>query len=70
MSSDRDDESMKDYLKEMPWLAIPHGDNRKKTLSRLFDVSGMYVCMYVCYGHCLVVDNHVGALSDVHVSVM
>ena len=40
-SSDRDEESFKEYYKEMPWLSIPFGDSRKKFLSRMFDVSGM-----------------------------
>ena len=39
-SSDRDEDAMMEYLGEMPWLAIPFGDGRKKALSRLFDVSG------------------------------
>ena len=41
-SSDRDEDSFKEYYSSMPWLALPHGDNRKKTLSRGFDVSGKY----------------------------
>lgn len=40
VSSDRDEESMMEYFGEMPWLAIPFDDPRKKTLARLFDVSG------------------------------
>ncbi len=55
VSSDRDDESMKEYLSEMPWLAIPHGDSRKKALSRLYNVSGMYnvegAAHVTCDGH-------------------
>lgn len=39
-SSDRDEDAMMEYLGEMPWIAIPFGDSRKKALSRLFDVSG------------------------------
>ena len=42
VSSDRDEDSMMEYLGEMPWLAIPFDDPRKKTLARLFDVSGIY----------------------------
>ena len=41
VSSDRDEVSMMEYLGEMPWLAIPFDDPRKKTLARLFDVSGI-----------------------------
>lgn len=32
----------------MPWLALPYNDIRKKNLSRVFDVSGMYANMLVC----------------------
>ena len=39
-SSDRDEAAMLEYLAEMPWLAIPFGDERKKALSRQFNVSG------------------------------
>lgn len=40
VSSDRDEESMFEYLGSMPWYAVPFGDSRKKALSRMFDVSG------------------------------
>ena len=39
-SSDRDPASFKEYFDEMPWLAIPFGDGRKKPLSQRFEVSG------------------------------
>ena len=39
-SSDRDETSFKEYFNEMPWLALPFGDNRKKLLSQRFEVSG------------------------------
>lgn len=39
-SSDRDEDSFKEYFETMPWLALPYGDARKKALSRAFDVSG------------------------------
>ena len=45
-SSDRDEDSMMEYLGQMPWLAIPFGDPRKKSLSRLFEVQG--ACVYAC----------------------
>lgn len=41
VSSDKDEDAMKEYFKEMPWLAIPYNDSRKKNLSRLFEVSGI-----------------------------
>ena len=40
VSSDRDEAAMKEYYNSMPWLTLPFGDPRKKTLSRLFDISG------------------------------
>ena len=40
VSSDRDEESWQEYLSSMPWYSVPFGDNRKKALSRKFDVSG------------------------------
>lgn len=39
-SSDREEESFRDYYSDMPWLALPFGDGRKKSLSRVFDVDG------------------------------
>lgn len=41
VSSDRDEESWKEYFSEMPWLALKFGDATKKKLSGLYDVSGM-----------------------------
>jgi len=41
VSSDRDQESFMEYYKEMPWLAIPQGDERKGKLSSLFEVQGI-----------------------------
>lgn len=41
VSSDRDEESWQEYLSTMPWYSIPFGDDRKKALSRKFDVSGI-----------------------------
>ena len=41
VSSDRDEESWEEYLSSMPWYSLPFSDNnRKKALSRKFDVSG------------------------------
>ena len=39
-SSDREEESFREYYATMPWIALPFGDSRKKSLSRLYDVSG------------------------------
>lgn len=41
VSSDRDDESFKEYYAGMPWLAIPNGDERREPLSKLFGVEGI-----------------------------
>ncbi|XP_048322845.2 probable nucleoredoxin 1 [Ziziphus jujuba] len=42
ISSDRDDESFKNYLSEMPWLAIPFSDlDTRKRLKELFKVRGI-----------------------------
>merc|ERR1712205_97077 len=41
VSSDRDQASFDEYYASMPWLAIPHGDDRKKHLSKLFEVEGI-----------------------------
>ena len=43
VSSDRDEESWKEYLSSMPWFSLPHGDSRKKALSRKFEVSGEHM---------------------------
>ncbi|KAF6029087.1 NXN [Bugula neritina] len=40
-SSDRDDKSFKEYFGEMPWLALPLGDERKEKLSELCNVEGI-----------------------------
>jgi nucleoredoxin len=41
VSSDRSTPEFSDYLKSMPWLAIPPGDPRKAKLSKYFGVSGI-----------------------------
>lgn len=41
-SSDRDESSFQEYHGEMPWLALPYSDRkRKEALGELFDVSGI-----------------------------
>ena len=40
-SSDNSEAEFKEYLGEMPWKALPHGDKRKDELSDMFDVSGI-----------------------------
>lgn len=41
ISSDRDQPSFDEFYSEMPWLALPFGDERKKNISRLFKVTGI-----------------------------
>ncbi|KAL2519531.1 putative nucleoredoxin 1 [Abeliophyllum distichum] len=41
ISSDRDQTSFDEFFSTMPWLAIPFGDNRKGSLSRLFKIKGI-----------------------------
>jgi nucleoredoxin len=42
VSSDRDEAAFKEYLDEMPWLALPYEDRSKKAeLSDAFDVEGI-----------------------------
>ena len=41
ISSDRDQASFDEFYAEMPWLALPFGDNRKASLSRKFKVFGI-----------------------------
>ncbi|KAL2903286.1 putative nucleoredoxin 1-2 [Bienertia sinuspersici] len=40
-SSDRDQSSFDEYYSDMPWLALPFGDERKTELSRKFKVRGI-----------------------------
>jgi len=41
VSSDKDEESFKSYLSEMPWLAIPFGDKRIKEILDHFRLEGI-----------------------------
>lgn len=41
ISSDRDQSSFDEFFSAMPWLALPFGDGRKKSLSRFFKVNGI-----------------------------
>ena len=41
VSSDRDQSSFDEYYSDMPWLALPFGDERKSSLSRKFKVRGI-----------------------------
>lgn len=41
ISSDRDQSSFDEFYSEMPWLALPYGDERKANLQRLFKIRGI-----------------------------
>lgn len=41
VSSDRDESSFNEFFLEMPWLALPFGDERKNFLSRTFKIYGI-----------------------------
>jgi thiol-disulfide isomerase/thioredoxin len=42
VSSDRDEQAFKEYLGEMPWLALPYSKRaEKETLSKIFGVEGI-----------------------------
>lgn len=41
VSSDRDQNSFDEFFSKMPWLALPFGDGRKESLSRVFKVHGI-----------------------------
>ena len=47
VSSDSDEEHFDEYWKEMPWMALPFGDDRKQGLAKHFSVSGNYLGQYV-----------------------
>lgn len=41
ISSDHDQESFEEYYSSMPWLALPLGDPRKKSLNQRFKIAGI-----------------------------
>ncbi|KAH7511063.1 hypothetical protein FEM48_ZijujUnG0051600 [Ziziphus jujuba var. spinosa] len=41
ISSDRDQSSFDEFFSSMPWLALPFGDERKKTLQKKFKIQGI-----------------------------
>lgn len=49
ISSDRDQAAFEEFYSGMPWLALPFGDERKKTLSRVFRIRG--IPSLVAIGH-------------------
>ena len=65
VSSDRDKSSMYDYMDEMdmPWLALPFGDDHKATLSQKYGVSGIPKLVIVDEDGELVTKNGRGDVS-------
>ncbi|KAL0912599.1 hypothetical protein M5K25_018581 [Dendrobium thyrsiflorum] len=47
ISSDEDEESFLDYFLNMPWLALPFSDERKRFLTRVFKISGIPSCVAI-----------------------
>jgi len=48
VSSDKDDAAFKDYHKEMPWLALPYADRKRKAkLSTKYGVQGIPTLVFV-----------------------
>ncbi|KAF5181998.1 Thioredoxin, nucleoredoxin [Thalictrum thalictroides] len=41
ISSDRDEVSFQEFFSSMPWLALPFGDERKRSLSSRFKIKGI-----------------------------
>ena len=47
VSSDRDQKSFSEYYKEMPWVAIPFGDQRINSLKKAAQISGIPTLIFV-----------------------
>ncbi|CAG9313137.1 unnamed protein product [Blepharisma stoltei] len=45
ISSDKDEQSFSEYFSRLPWLAIPFGDSRIKSLKMKFKVQGIPLLM-------------------------
>mmetsp|Transcript_53925 Transcript_53925/g.101086 ORF Transcript_53925/g.101086 Transcript_53925/m.101086 type:complete len:442 (-) Transcript_53925:65-1390(-) len=67
ISSDRDEASFKEYFGEMPWLALPYSERKKKEdLSKKFKVSGIptFIIMNVENGSVITSDGRSAVMSD------
>jgi thiol-disulfide isomerase/thioredoxin len=66
VSSDRDKAAMFSYMKEtdMPWLALPFGDDHKQELSKKFKVSGIPKLVIVDEKGNLITGNGRGDVSS------
>ncbi|XP_072013165.1 nucleoredoxin-like [Amphiura filiformis] len=63
VSSDRDEESFKEYYGEMPWLTLPFGDARKAKLSSLFEISGIPTLVILDEEGKMITDNGRGKVT-------
>jgi nucleoredoxin len=65
VSSDRDKSAMYGYMKEMdmPWLALPFGDDHKKDLAKKFHVSGIPKLVIIDENGKLITENGRGDVS-------
>jgi len=62
-SSDRDESSFDDYFKEMPWLALPYADRkRKEELSARFGVNGIPALVLLDKDLSIITTNGRGAI--------
>jgi len=62
-SSDRDESSFDDYFKEMPWLALPFADRkRKEELSARFGVNGIPALVLLDKDLSIITTNGRGAI--------
>jgi nucleoredoxin len=65
VSSDRDEESFKDYFKEMPWLALDFEDRKRKAqLSSMFGVRGIPALVIVDTDGSVITKEGKGAVSS------
>jgi nucleoredoxin len=65
VSSDRDEESFKDYFKEMPWLALDFEDRKRKAqLSGMFGVRGIPALVIVDTDGSVITKEGRGAVSS------
>ena len=71
VSSDKDEEAMFKYLKEMnmPWLALPYGDKHKKSLSSEFNVKGIPKLIILSSSGKLITENGRGDVNGGDTSV-
>jgi len=67
VSSDRDEDSFKDYYKDMPWLALPFADREAKArLSKKFKVQGIpsLIVLNCTDGTLITSDGRTAIMSD------